>query len=826
MTEVTSLGLRIIPGGFAEADTALDKFVTKTDKASDSSDKLQKQSRKTGDEAAAIGPKARKGADGIKDLGDKSNVTTGMMHKLAGRLGTVAGAIAAAFSVGALANAADEWSNLQSRVGAAVKDMSAAPALMSRLVDLANATYSPLDQTVDTFAGNVGALRDLGRSMDETADYTEAMNHALTITATKGERAMAVQVALGKAMDIGKLQADGLETVLASGGRVAEALAKELNTNVSSLRKFASEGKITGAVIANAMINSLQDLRREAGEMPATIGDGFTRIRTGLLATIGMIDQATGLSGGFANVLLTVGDRLNAIGAWGAANKDTLISIFNGAIAVVTGLAAAYVTSLIPALWGGVAAVAAQTTAFLMLNGGIMGSVVALVAFKGALLATGLGAVAVLVGLLVYKLLELSEKLGGIGRTFGFIKDIGSEAFERIRSAGTGLWEALKGVALGIQAAFIHAFSGIGKAWDTVANGIASTWNMMADSSIGSTMGLGAMEKSNVGGIMGAAAAQRAAESAASFKAASKAFEEASIPLGSLNALQTELAKTTATATAETTKMNDTLAVTPTALEKTGKAAKGSKDAISDYTRVMKNLREELQLLEATQGKSPLEKAIYGKQQEAGVSAGSAGGQQIDEVMRLVDGYKRLEDQTKKGADAVSNLFTSMLDGSKSLRAGIADLLMDLAKVQMQKAVLNLASTGLGKAFSWLGGALTANANGGVYQSAGLSAHSGTVVSSPTIFPFAKGAGLMGEAGPEAILPLKRGADGKLGVSSGAAGGGQPEVVVTVVATVDEEGQLRFKQVGQETAAAAVRDYDKNVLRQRVQDINSKPRRA
>ena len=46
-----------------------------------------------------------------------------------------------------------------------------------------------------------------------------------------------------------------------------------------------------------------------------------------------------------------------------------------------------------------------------------------------------------------------------------------------------------------------------------------------------------------------------------------------------------------------------------------------------------------------------------------------------------------------------------------------------------------------------------------------------SVVSSPTLFPFARGVGLMGEAGPEAILPLKRGSDGKLGVSAGGGGG-------------------------------------------------------
>ncbi|EOB0297917.1 phage tail tape measure protein, partial [Escherichia coli] len=51
-----------------------------------------------------------------------------------------------------------------------------------------------------------------------------------------------------------------------------------------------------------------------------------------------------------------------------------------------------------------------------------------------------------------------------------------------------------------------------------------------------------------------------------------------------------------------------------------------------------------------------------------------------------------------------------------------------------------------------------------VYTSANLSAYSNTIVDTPTYFAFAKGAGLMGEAGPEAIMPLTRAADGSLGV--------------------------------------------------------------
>ena len=59
-------------------------------------------------------------------------------------------------------------------------------------------------------------------------------------------------------------------------------------------------------------------------------------------------------------------------------------------------------------------------------------------------------------------------------------------------------------------------------------------------------------------------------------------------------------------------------------------------------------------------------------------------------------------------------------------------------------------------------------ANGGAFSGGKVTPFaSGGVVSRPTLFPMANGAGLMGEAGPEAIMPLKRGKDGKLGVEGG-----------------------------------------------------------
>ena len=65
----------------------------------------------------------------------------------------------------------------------------------------------------------------------------------------------------------------------------------------------------------------------------------------------------------------------------------------------------------------------------------------------------------------------------------------------------------------------------------------------------------------------------------------------------------------------------------------------------------------------------------------------------------------------------------------------------------------------------------------------------GGIVNGPVQFPMRGGMGLMGEAGPEAIMPLTRGPDGKLGVQ--AAGGGRAVNVVMNIQTPDVAGFQR-----------------------------------
>ena len=128
-------------------------------------------------------------------------------------------------------------------------------------------------------------------------------------------------------------------------------------------------------------------------------------------------------------------------------------------------------------------------------------------------------------------------------------------------------------------------------------------------------------------------------------------------------------------------------------------------------------------------------------------------------------------------ADTIENelnsAFASVLKGT----ADLGDALLSFASNVLAKVAQDLfAQQFAGPIAEGIKGIFSANGN--VFDQSGVTAFAkGGVVGGPTVFPFANGIGLMGEAGPEAIMPLSRGADGKLGVVA-ANGNSAPKVTI------------------------------------------------
>lgn len=123
------------------------------------------------------------------------------------------------------------------------------------------------------------------------------------------------------------------------------------------------------------------------------------------------------------------------------------------------------------------------------------------------------------------------------------------------------------------------------------------------------------------------------------------------------------------------------------------------------------------------------------------------------------------------GSQLASALRGAAVSG-KSLEDVLRRIGLSLAGMALNQGLAPLRSIGQGFLADMFGGIARA-----------VRFKDGGVVSSPTFFPMGGRLGLMGEAGPEAILPLARGPDGRLGVAAG--GGGRPVSVVVNVTTPD-----------------------------------------
>jgi lambda family phage tail tape measure protein len=169
----------------------------------------------------------------------------------------------------------------------------------------------------------------------------------------------------------------------------------------------------------------------------------------------------------------------------------------------------------------------------------------------------------------------------------------------------------------------------------------------------------------------------------------------------------------------------------------------------------------------------------------------------------------------------MGDAFMSIVDGSKS--AG--DAFKDMARLVLKQAFELLvikpildslfgSKSGGGGGIGGLVGSLLGQKNGGAWNNGVQMYANGGVVTAPTGFQHSGGLGVMGEAGPEAIMPLKRGKNGKLGVQ--VEGGNQGNVTVQNHFHIAANGDESVKRIIAQEAPKIANLTQKQILDQRA----------
>lgn len=771
MEDIAHIGFKSDSEDLVTTKKRLEDIQPAADKAEKASDKLKRRMRELSGESDAVG---------------------GRLGALMNRIRAFGFAIGAALSIRQLANYADAWSDMQSRIGAAIGDMDAAPAVMREMVRLANASYSPLEQTVESFGRNVAVLRELGLTTQQQLNYTEALNHALVITATRGERAASVQAALSRSMAVGTMGAEQLETVLVNGGRVAEALAEELGTTVSGLRQMASDGRITGAVIASALTNRLDEFRDAAAEMPATIADAWVRIQTNTTALIGTLDQMTGTSGNVAAVILLFADNLHMVAGFAAA----------------AGIAIAI--TYVPAIWGAVTATGAW--------------IAATVTLRGALIATGVGAFIVIAGTLIGTLIDLARKTGSFATAIELLGQVARGVWAGIVQSAEGIPLGLRAVWATVEVGFRELVISLVGIWtgflQYLASSIGGIQTPFGDVDFAEMMGLdeaiasaeafanvqnGAMQMAEWrGGVFGRLSGEQVA---AGFDTARESLALLNVELETLD--NAGGGTGTAVATPDANGGGGGASARVTELQRLGEAYSQLLEPINQATAAFDSLTEakELGVINNDQYVAGLARI-----ESAFLTAGGTA-QQWAQIMRGAadDVGESLEDLAENSIKRLGDeIFNLALDGS----ANFEDLAKSVIKSMLQMMWQAMVVGPIMRMFGFAGGGTFGTDGGNVTPFAKGGTFTDQVFNRPTPFKFAQGGGfglgVMGEAGPEAVMPLTRGPDGSLGVQMYQSGGGQgrEQRVKLDIAVTGEAGPMLVPTIQATSHDAAVEVYE------------------
>ncbi len=251
----------------------------------------------------------------------------------------VLGAVGVGLGLRELQNMADAYAASSARINQASGSAEKGAAVMERLSAVAQRSRTGFDATAASYLKAKTTLDALGASTADQIKLQEAFNDAAKLSGASSEDAAGAMDALVKSMAEGGLSGKSLGEILTKMPALAKTLAVALGVPVTSLKLLADQGKITGAVIGQALVAGLPGLQKQVAQLPETIGEAMTRLKDAMSDYVGKTAQASGVTSALTGGLNLVAGNLDRIGP--------------AALAAGLAIAGGYTASLVAATLAG-----------------------------------------------------------------------------------------------------------------------------------------------------------------------------------------------------------------------------------------------------------------------------------------------------------------------------------------------------------------------------------------------------------------------------------------------------------------------------------------
>lgn len=305
-----------------------------TQAASDGIDKVgteAQESAKDVEKLASDLDSANKELKETDQSSDKAKVSLSNLKQAVGILGAALAAIGLGMTAKGLVDLSDATQQMNERLRKATDGTEEYVQVQSRMLELANATYRPLEEAQEVYLNTSGAMKALGYSTSEILDATDSLSLAFTHNATSSDLAQSAQDALTKSMVKQRVDADAWSTIMRATPNIAEDLAKKTGKATAEILKLGASGSISVRELTDTLIATRDANLDFANSMENSTADASQVASNNLRALVSVLNEQHNVSARLAQTIQDLSGDLS----W-------LVPIFDDVMSAVDALSAEF----------------------------------------------------------------------------------------------------------------------------------------------------------------------------------------------------------------------------------------------------------------------------------------------------------------------------------------------------------------------------------------------------------------------------------------------------------------------------------------------------
>ena len=213
--------------------------------------------------------------------------------------------------------------------------------VQEHLLQTAQATYRPLAEAQELYIRTADVMRSLGFNTQQTLDITDSFSFLLVTNAASADKAGSALDAYSKALQTGKVEADGWVSIQDAMPTIVTAIASATGKSAEEIRKLGVQGKLSLDDINTGLLRTVEVNRKAAGDMSTSVQDAMVNIGNAIQTFLGRMEEQTGAVAGLSNVLIALADNVDLVAvAMGGAGVAALTNyVAKSGLAVKAALA-------------------------------------------------------------------------------------------------------------------------------------------------------------------------------------------------------------------------------------------------------------------------------------------------------------------------------------------------------------------------------------------------------------------------------------------------------------------------------------------------------